>query len=512
VLLRDVLETSAIVRSTSARTGKVSAIAELLARATPEEAPIAVAYLSGRLRQRQTGVGWAVVRDLPAEPAGASTLTLAEVDAAWSSIASISGPGAVAERRRRVGELFARATEDEWRLLTGLLGGELRQGAQEGVAVDAVARAAGVPRAAVARGLMLHGDLGDVAAIALADGESGLAGIGLRVGRPVHPMLAGSAPDVETAMAGAAPAAVDWKLDGIRVQVHRSGGEVRVFTRTLDDITRRVPEIVGVALGLRAGEVVLDGEAIALYADGRPRPFQETSARLSSRIDVAAARAAVPLSARFFDVLHLDGKDLLDRPAAERFAALDALLAPEHRVERTVADTPQAAAAAFDAALAAGHEGVVIKALDATYAAGRRGSGWLKVKPRITLDLVVLAAEWGHGRRRGRLSNLHLGARDPAGGFVMLGKTFKGLTDAMLEWQTEHLLGLATDRDDWVVRVRPELVVEIAFDGIQTSSRYPGGVALRFARVLRHRPDKTAAEADTIDAVRAAGGGGQASR
>jgi DNA ligase 1 len=350
---------------------------------------------------------------------------------------------------------------------------------------------------------MLRGDLGVVGALALADGAAGLAAVRLEPGRPVHPMLAQPAADIDAAMAKASPAAVEWKLDGARIQVHRRDRDVAVFTRTLDDVTARVPEIVEAALALPASTVVLDGEAIALRADGRPHPFQVTAARFGSRRDVAEQRRAVPLTAALFDVLHLDGEDLLDRPGSDRGAALEAVVPETLRIPRIVTEDAQAAAAVLSDALARGHEGVMVKSLQAPYEAGRRGAGWLKVKVAHTLDLVVLAAEWGHGRRRGTLSNLHLGARDPAGGFVMLGKTFKGLTDKMLAWQTERLLEVEVSRDAYTVHVRPELVVEIAFDGVQTSPRYPGGMALRFARVKRHRPDKSAAEADTVETVRA---------
>jgi DNA ligase-1 len=450
-----------------------------------------VHWLSGELTQRQIGVGWATVRDAP-DPASEPQLTISEVEGTFDRIGALGGPGSQAARRDAVRELLARATVDEQRFLIALLLGDIGQGALAGVMTDAVAKAAGVPKADVRRALMLRGDLGAVAAVALADGAAGLAGISLQLLRPVQPMLAAPGDDVDAALARISPAAVEFKLDGVRVQVHRSGQEVRVFTRTLDDITARVPEVVEAALGVPADTAVLDGEAIALRPDGRPEPFQVTASRLG----------AGRLNAQFFDVLHVGGEDLIDRPAAERFEALAQLLPEERRVPRAVATDADAARAVLDDALARGHEGVLVKSLDAPYAAGRRGAGWLKVKPRHTLDLVVLAAEWGHGRRRGWLSNLHLGARDPDGaGFVMLGKTFKGLTDAMLTWQTEALAALETGRDDWTVYVRPELVVEIAFDGVQASRRYPGGVTLRFARVLRHRPDKPAAEADTLDAV-----------
>jgi DNA ligase-1 len=374
--------------------------------------------------------------------------------------------------------------------------------------VDAVAKAAGVPARDVRRAVMLRGDLGVVAAAALAGGAAALAQFRLEVGRPVLPMLAQTADSVDAALAkldasADSPAAVEWKLDGARIQVHRSGTAVAVYTRSLDDITARVPEVVEAALALPVTAVVLDGEAIALQPDGRPQPFQVTASRVGSRGDPAALRAATPLSPVLFDLLHLDGADLLDAPGAERAAAMAKVVPEAIRVPRVVAGTVAEASAAFAAALDRGHEGVVVKSLATPYEAGRRGAGWLKVKPRHTLDLVVLAVERGHGRRTGWLSNLHLGARDPGGGFVMLGKTFKGLTDEMLRWQTERLGALAVDDSGWVVRVRPELVVEVAFDGVQTSPRYPGGVALRFARVLRYREEKTAAEADTIDTVRA---------
>jgi DNA ligase 1 len=502
VLLARVAETSAQVAATSARSAKVALIAACLREAAPAEVTPLVAYLSGDLPQRRTGVGWASLRDTPTA-AGLATLTIGEVDALLTTIAELAGAGSQAERARLVGELFGRATEREQHLLRGLLSGELRQGALEGVMVDAVAKAADVPLADVRRAAMMRGALGPVASAALADGLDGLAGFRLVVGQPVQPMLASPATDIADALARVSPAAVEWKLDGIRVQVHRDGENVAIFTRSLEDITERLPEIVEAVLSLPVRTIVLDGEAIALYEDGRPRPFQQTGSRTSSRVDVAKARATAPVSPYFFDILRLDDDELLGRPGSERFAALSSVLPEGLRVPRIVTADPAAAGAFLDEAIERGHEGVVVKSLDATYDAGRRGAGWLKVKPRHTLDLVVLAAEWGHGRRRGWLSNLHLGARDPAGGFVMLGKTFKGLTDAMLTWQTERLLELAVDRTEWVVQVQPELVVEIAFDGVQASTRYPGGVALRFARVLRHRPDKTAAEADTIDAVRA---------
>ncbi|MEA2323496.1 MAG: ligase 1 [Solirubrobacteraceae bacterium] len=502
MLLRELVETSAAVAATPGRRGKVELLAERLRRADAGEAAAAVAFLSGELRQRQIGVGWAALRDAPVGPAG-PPLGVGEVDETFARIGARAGPGSQAERRRLLGDLLGRADEAERQFLRALLSGDLRQGALQGVMVEAVAQAAGVPAPAVRRALMLRGDLGAVAAIALAEGAAALAAVALEVGRPMHPMLAQPAADIDAALERVRPAAVEWKLDGARVQVHRSGGDVAVFTRTLDDVTARVPEIVEAALALPVSTAVLDGEAIALRPDGRPQPFQVTASRFGSRRGVEDLRESVPLTPALFDALHLDGEDLLDRPGAERAAALAAVVPAALRVPRVVAEEAAAAAGVLRDALARGHEGVIVKALDTPYEAGRRGGGWLKVKPRHTLDLVVLAAEWGHGRRRGRLSNLHLGARDPTGGFVMLGKTFKGLTDAMLAWQTERLLELEVARDAHTVHVRPELVVEVAFDGVQTSPRYPGGMALRFARVLRHRPDKTGAEADTVHAVRA---------
>jgi ATP-dependent DNA ligase I len=495
--LLDVVETWAAVRAISARGGKVERLAALLGRLDPAETAAAVAWLSGELTQRQIGVGWAALRDRP-PPAAESTLPIGEIEETFTRIGGLGGAGSQAARRDAVRDLLARATEDEQRFLVALLLGDIGQGALAGVMTDAVAKAADVPKADVRRALMLRGDLGAVAAIALADGVAGLRGITLELLRPVQPMLASPGEDLEGALERISPAAVEFKLDGVRVQVHRRGEEVRVFTRTLDDITARVPEVVAAAMALTVDHAVLDGEAIALRADGRPEPFQVTASRMGTR----RPEGATPLTALFFDVLHAGGEDLIDRPGADRFAALEDLVPEEGRIPRVLAPDADAARAVLDEALARGHEGVMVKSLEAPYAAGRRGAGWLKVKPRHTLDLVVLAAEWGHGRRRGWLSNLHLGAREPDGpGLVMLGKTFKGLTDAMLAWQTERLLALESGRDDYTVYVRPELVVEIAFDGVQASTRYPGGVALRFARVLRHRPEKPAAEADTLDAV-----------
>jgi DNA ligase-1 len=509
MLLADLVAVSNAVAATPARSTKVRLIAECLRGAGAGHVEIAVAYLSGDLRQRRTGVGWASLRELGAV-AGEPSLTLVDVDAAFERIAAESGAGSQARRAAALAAMFEKATAAEHAFLRALIAGELRQGALDGVMVDAIAKAAEVPLADVRRAVMLRGALPPVATVALRDGRPGLAAIGLQVGRPVQPMLAQSASSIVEALAQVSPAALEWKLDGIRVQLHRDGDDIRVFTRSLDDITARLPEVVEAVRSLGVHSVVLDGEAIALDEHERPRPFQETAARTGSSVDVEASRKAAHLQVFVFDVLHLDGADLLTRLASERRAVLETFVPEALRVPRVVTDDPAVATAFFAEAIARGHEGVVVKSLDAPYEAGRRGSGWVKVKPRHTLDLVVLAVEWGHGRRRGTLSNLHLGARDPAGGFVMLGKTFKGLTDELLAWQTKTFLGIETHRDDYTVYVRPEVVVEIAFDGVQTSPRYPGGVALRFARVLRYRPDKSASEADDIDAVRAIHSGSRA--
>jgi DNA ligase-1 len=495
------VDVSSAVRDTSSRKAKIALLAGCLVELGADEAVAGVSFLSGTPRQRQTGTGWAALRELP--PAAAEPqLTVAEVDAALERLATLAGPGSRSARLLELERLLTRATRREQEFLVALILGDLRQGALAGVMTEAVAQAAAVPVADVRRAAMLGGDLAIAARTALADGVEGLREFRLEVGRPVAPMLAGTAPDVGAALERISPAAVEWKLDGARIQVHRDDGDVRVFTRSLDEVTDRVPEVVEAALALPVAAVVLDGEAIALRDDGRPHPFQVTAGRFASRRDVVGQRGSVPLTALFFDVLHVDGDDLIDRPASERFAALAAAVPEPMRVPRTIAETGREAAAFLEDARARGHEGVMVKALTEPYAAGGRGGAWLKVKPRHTLDLVVLAAEWGHGRRQGWLSNLHLGARRADGSFCMLGKTFKGLTDAMLRWQTERLLELETGRTGHRVDVRPELVVEIAFDGVQRSPRYPGGVALRFARVLRYRDDKTAAEADTLDAVR----------
>jgi DNA ligase-1 len=505
MLLRDIVDTSEAVAATRSRSAKIEALAACIARMEHDEAAVGAGFLAGEPRQRRMGVGWASLRELP--PAATEpTLTVTAVDAAFERLAGLAGSGSQAERRRLLGELFAAATGREQEFLRRLVLGDLRQGALQSIVTDAVAKAAGIPQAEVRRALMLLGDAGDLARIALSEGVEGLRQVRLQVGRPVQPMLAGTAPDLGAALERIRPAALEWKLDGARIQVHRSGHDVGVYTRSLDDVTGSVPEIVEAVLALDADPLVLDGEAIALRPDGRPHPFQITGSRFGSRRSVDELRRSTPLTPFMFDVLHANGDDLLDLPGSERAERLAAIVPEVMRVPRLVVESDDAAAAFQADALARGHEGVLVKSLDAPYAAGRRGAGWIKVKPRHTLDLVVLAAEWGHGRRRGWLSNLHLGARaDDGSGFVMLGKTFKGLTDELLGWQTEKLLELETRREGITVHVRPELVVEIAFDGVQTSPRYPGGVALRFARVLRYRDDKRADEADTLSQVVALG-------
>ncbi|WP_404388991.1 ATP-dependent DNA ligase [Humibacillus xanthopallidus] len=512
--LSDVVDTARTVAATSSRTAKVEALAACLRRAAvdgPEVIEVVAAHLSGVLPQRRIGVSWRGLQSLP-EPATESSLTVEEVDAAASTIAAITGSGSAAARSTAVRDLFGRATPDEQAWLRGLITGETRQGAGDGVMLQAIAKAAEVPDAAVRRAVMLAGFAGPVARAALAGGADALDALTLEVGRPLRPMLAGSAPDVAAALATlGGEAVVETKLDGIRLQAHvdnrTSPGTVRLFTRTLDEVTDRMPEITEALATLDVETLVLDGEVIALGEGGRPQPFQVTGARTASSADVARLREEVPLTPYFFDVLHVDGDDLLDEPAATRWSRLAQTVPAAWLVPRELTDDPERAQQFFDDLVAAGHEGVVVKDPALPYAAGRRGPGWVKVKPRHTLDLVVLAIEWGSGRRKGWLSNIHLGARDAdTGELVMLGKTFKGMTDEMLAWQTRRFDELATERGDWVVRVRPEQVVEIAFDGVQRSTRYPGGMALRFARVLRYRDDKPVSEIDTVQTVRALAG------
>ncbi len=502
MLLHDLVRASSELTATSSRTAKTGIVADVLGAAEVDEVEVVASYLAGAPRQRRIGLGWRGLETLP-EPATEPTLTVMEVDALLERISTTAGAGSRAARGTLVEELFGRATTGEQQFLRALVFENLRQGAQDSVLLDGVAKASGVPVAAVRRAAMFTPSSGEVARASLTGGREALDAFGLVPGRPVRPMLAASAPDVGAALERMAGAClVDRKLDGIRVQVHRVGDEVRVYTRSLDDVTDRLPEVVSAVLDLPVGTVVLDGEVIALRPDGRPRPFQETASRTGSSTDVSA-RERVPLTSYFFDVLHLDGRDLLDEPASERLAALREILPEALQVPRVVTDSVEEAQAFFDSTIELGHEGVVVKSLSAPYEAGRRGSGWVKVKPRHTLDLVVLAVEWGSGRRQGLLSNIHLGATDPTtGGFAMLGKTFKGMTDEMLAWQTERFLALETGRDRQVVHVRPEQVVEVAVDGVQRSSRYPSGLALRFARVLRYRDDKPVEEIDDVGTVR----------
>jgi ATP-dependent DNA ligase I len=507
VLLADLVATSAAVAATRARTAKVSALGDLLRQLEPDEVAPAVGFLTGVPRQGRIGVGWRTAVKVDVAAATEPSLTVLELDATLSALATTAGAGSVAARQQLLGDLFTRATEPETAFVRALLTGGLRQGALAGVMTDAVAKAAGVPLALLRRAAMLSGNLGTTAALALHEGASALEAVHLAVLTPIQPMLAASADDVAEALSLTGPASVEWKLDGARVQVHRRGDEVRIFTRNLNDITDRLPALVALARRAPAEVFVLDGEVLWWDEDaGRPRAFQDSMSSFGR--DQAVE---VDPHVRFFDLLHVDGVDLIDDPLRARHERLDALVGP-HAVPRAYVTEPGAAQAVLDEALAAGHEGVMVKALDSPYDAGRRGGSWRKVKPVRTLDLVVLGAEWGHGRRHGWLSNLHLGARHPDGGFVMVGKTFKGLTDALLTWQTEALLEREVSREGITVFVRPELVVEIALDGVQTSSRYPGGVALRFARVKRYRPDKDPADADliaTVQAMRAGAAGAE---
>jgi DNA ligase 1 len=502
--LHEVVRASRDVADTTSRTAKIARLAALIAGLDPAGAAIAVSWLAGELPQGRIGVGPAAVTAARSEPPAAETsLSIPAADAAFTEIASVEGAGSSAVRAGLLARLFARATAEEQEFLARLLLGDLRQGALEGVMAEAVARATGVSAADVRRAAQLAGSLAVAASAALRGGTDAVRSFGVTLFRPLQPMLAQPADDMADAMQRLTHAALDYKIDGARVQVHKDGELVRVYTRRLNEVTASVPELVETVRALPARSLVLDGEAVALRADGTPAPFQVTMSRFGSRVDVQRLCAATPLSTFFFDCLLVDDASLIDEPATDRFAALRAVLPPALIVPRLVTADDAAARSFLAAARAAGHEGVVAKALNATYDAGRRGGAWLKVKQADTVDLVVLAAEWGSGRRRGWLSNLHLGARDPEnGGFVMLGKTFKGLTDAVLEWQTRELLAREIGREGHVVHVRPELVVEIAYEGVQISRRYPGGVALRFARVKRYRADKHAADADPIDRFR----------
>ncbi len=501
MLLAEVVATSAAVVATRSRKEKSAALAALLRAAEPQEVEAAASWLAGEPRQGRIGAGWRTLSTLATDPAEAPSLTVTGVDGALTELAGTSGSGSTRRRKELLDELFHAAVAQEQAFLVRLLTGELRQGALEGVMLDAIAGAAAVPAASVRRAFMLSGRLPATAALALSGGVEALDAVRLEVGTPVRPMLASPGASLDAALDGLGEdVTVEFKLDGARIQVHRRDAEVRVWTRTLREITGAVPELVELVRALPCSAVVLDGETLALQDDGRPRPFQETMSRFGSDGGESL------LSPFFFDLLHLDGTDLLDEPLHARLDTLAGLLDghPALRMPGVRRPTAEQAAQVLDDALTAGHEGVVVKALDAPYAAGRRGKAWQKVKPVHTLDLVVLGAEWGYGRRTGSLSNIHLGARDPDGGDpIMVGKTFKGMTDELLAWQTATFPRYAREEEGHAVLLRPELVVEIALDGAQRSIRYPGGVALRFARVLRYRPDKTLAEADTIDAVRA---------
>jgi DNA ligase-1 len=494
MLLSDLVATSAAVGATRSRKAKTQALAEVLRRLTPDEVPAGVAWLAGEPRQGRIGTGWRTLTGLEVTPAAEPSLTVAAVDGTLEALAGATGPGSVQRRAELLGGLFGAATADEQGFLVRLLTGELRHGALEGLLTEAVAAAAELPVEAVRRAAMLAGDLPATASAAFTGGAAALEAFRLEVGRGVKPMLAAPADSLEAALAElGGRVSVEYKLDGARIQVHRAGDDVHIYTRSLRDITDGVPELVAVARALPCTSVVLDGESLALSDDGRPRSFQDSMSNVSSGLR----------KPRFFDCLHLDGRDLLDEPLEARLAALRTV-AGEYLMPGQLEPGPDGAARLLADALDTGHEGVMVKALDAPYMAGRRGRSWLKVKPSHTLDLVVLAAEWGYGRRTGWLSNIHLGARDPGGGPpVMVGKTFKGMTDALLRWQTETFGAAALTDDGRVATLPPEFVVEIELDGVQVSRRYPGGVALRFARVQRYRPDKTPAEADTIDAVRA---------
>jgi len=501
--LADVVAASADVGATSGRLEKISRLANLLGRVPPVELPIVVAFLSGGVRQGRIGIGRALLsamRDVP--PAAAATLEVVDVDAALERLAATAGSKSTSARQTVLRELFGRATRDEQDFLVRLLFGELRQGALEGVLVEAVARAGDVPVARLRRASMLAGDLAPVAQAVLVDRDTELTQFLLQPFRPVQPMLADTAANVGEAIGQFGETSFEYKLDGARIQVHKVADDVRVYSRTLRDVTIAVPEVVDIVRAMPSREIVLDGEAIVLRPDGTPRPFQDTMRRFGRKLEDEALRGELPITPVFFDVLYLEGEPLIDEPLALRVPELAGRLPAANVVPRLITADLDAAAAFAAQALAVGHEGVMAKDVGAAYAAGRRGAAWLKVKQARTLDLVILAAEWGSGRRKGTLSNLHLGARDTErGGFVMLGKTFKGLTDAMLAWQTKRFLELEMARDAYTVYVRPEVVAEIAFNDVQASSQYPGGLALRFARVKRYRDDKRAEDADTFATI-----------
>jgi DNA ligase 1 len=504
MLLHELCATSRAVGATASRLEKVARLADLVSRLPPPLVPVGVSYLTGELPQGKLGVGYALLRDLRGGAAAETpTLDLHEVDRTFSAIKSEAGGGSAQRRAALLRGLMERATADEQELLARLVVGEIRQGAQEGVVIEALARAFAAPAPAVRKAVMLAGAAAPVAAALAEAGPPGLARFELQLFAPVQPMLADTAADVEAALERLGEAGFEYKLDGARVQIHKDGDRVEVYSRALNRVTPAVPEIVERVRALPARRLVIDGETIALRPDGRPLPFQVTMRRFGRRLDVDRLRGELPLAVFFFDLLRVDDDTLIDRPLAQRWQALADATAAAALVPRLVTSKPEEADAFAARAQADGHEGVMAKGLASIYSAGRRGGEWLKLKPAHTLDLVILAAEWGSGRRRGWLSNLHLGARDPAaGGFVMLGKTFKGLTDETLRWQTDALLAREIGREGHIVHVRPELVAEVAFNDVQVSPHYPGGVALRFARLKRYRTDKPPAEADTIDRVR----------
>jgi DNA ligase-1 len=508
MLLASVVETSRRVAETPRRIEKVGLLAALLRALGPEEVETAVAFLSGYARQGRIGVGWATLRDAAALPAASASIEIQEVDRTLASLAAVQGRGSDRQKRELLQALFARATQAEQDFLRGLLLGEIRQGALEGVMLEALAKASAVDPERIRRAVMMAGDIARVARSALESGAAGLDQYDVQLFRPVQPMLAQTAEDVEAALHDLGEAALEFKFDGQRVQVHRSGDEVRIFSRSLNEVTGAVPEIVEAVRALPVRDVILDGEVLSLTADGRPQPFQVIARRFGRKLDLERMRAELPLTPFWFDLLYLDGQSVMDQPQSRRFSALEGLAPPDAVAPHTVTGSAEHAAEFLRLALERGHEGIMAKAGDAPYAAGARGQSWLKIKKAHTLDLAIVAAEWGHGRRHGWLSNLHLGARDTEkGGFAMLGKTFKGLTDEMLAWQTEQLLRLEISRDLWAVYVEPKLVAEIAFSDVQVSHRYPSGLALRFARVKRYRPDKSAGEADTLETVRKMAGG-----
>jgi DNA ligase-1 len=502
--LASVVERSRRVAATSKRLEKIEILANLLKEAQEDEIPVLVSFLSGETRQGRTGIGHATVRNADVPPAETPALDLLAVDSALTALAEVKGSGSEKRRREQLRDLLARATAGEQQYLRELLLGGLRQGALEGIVLEALARASGAALDRIRRAVMLAGDIPRVARSLLESGEQALDEYSIRLFQPVHPMLAQPAPDVETAFAEFdGELALEYKLDGARIQVHKQAGEVRVYTRALNDVTESVPEVVSAVRAMAAGSLILDGEVISFAADGRPQPFQVTMRRFGRKVELDRLQTDVPLTPVWFDLLYFDGQPLIDHPQAERFAMLRTISAPEHLVPHTTTTSTDVAAEFLRASLDQGHEGIMAKRTSSAYAAGARGQSWLKIKKVHTLDLVILAAEWGNGRREGWLSNLHLGARDTAnGGFAMLGKTFKGLTDEMLRWQTEELLKLEVSRDRYTVYVQPKIVVEIAYGDIQASPRYESGMALRFARVKRYRTDKTPNEADTFETVK----------